>query len=228
MKYFTILLLTLSISPLFGQTKEEQQLAEFSKLSVVGRYAVEVIQGDRFHAELIYGADVEKDKLEFKFKGTELTVKYSGGALNDIDLHINITVPQLTYIEAKHGAEVRVNQNFNFNSQPLGLQSISGGKIRCHIEDTPLVEASVNQGGSISLTGSAAIANYSVTTGGTIGAVRMDAKEVKAQVSMGGEIICHATETLDAKVTSGGSIDYKGDAKVTQKVRLGGSINQLK
>lgn len=214
---------------IYAQVSKDKALGEFSKLVVIGRYDTDVKQSDRFHVRYVYeDEEVEEDKIEFSYSDEELTIRYKGGAFNDYDLKFVVEVPSLDYIEAKHGATIRVSENFDFNNKPLELQSKSGGKIRCSVAETPYLIAGVNKGGSVRVTGKAVKAKYEISAGGTIGAVGLEAKIVDAKVSMGGEIMCYASELLNAKVTSGGTISYKGDAKVKEKVRLGGDIRILR
>lgn len=213
----------------FSQETINKPLSEFSEIAIVGRYTAEIFQGDEFKVTYTLGnKEVENEKLEFSFKNDRLTIQYSGGALNDIDLHLKITVPQLTYIEAKHGVQIRVSKNFEFTKKGIEFQSYSGGKILATCNKSNWVKASVNQGGSIRIKGKTLSAEYSVKTGGTIGAANLKANKVDASVTMGGEIICHAEELINAKVTSGGTINYKGDPKkVNEKTRLGGTIEKI-
>lgn len=214
----------------FCQETISKSLSEFSEIAIVGRYTTQIFQGEEYKVsyELKKGGEVDNDKLEFSFKDKRLTIKYSGGALNDIDLHLKITVPQLTYIEAKHGTQIRVSKTFEFKQDGVEFQSYSGGKILATCNKAAWVKASVNQGGSIRIKGETISAKYSIKTGGTIGAANLKANKVEADVTMGGEISCQAIELLDAKVTSGGTISYKGEPKkVKEKTRLGGTIEKI-
>ena len=222
-------ILTLFITLSFSQETITKSLSEFSEIAIIGRYTAEIFQGDEYSISYdLSGEEVDSDKLEFSFKNDQLTIKYSGGALNDIDLHLKITVPQLTYIEAKHGVQIRVSKNFEFQSDGIEFQSYSGGKILATCNKASWVKASVNQGGSIRLKGETILAEFSVKTGGTIGAANLKANKVNASVTMGGEIICYPIELLEAKVTSGGTISYKGEPeKIKEKTRLGGTIEKI-
>lgn len=225
----SLLILTFLFSLLsIGQETLNKSLSEFTEIAIVGRYTAEIFQGNEYKVTYTLGdEEVENEKLEFSFKNDRLTIKYSGGALNDIDLHLKITVPQLTYIEAKHGVQIRVSDHFKFNKDGIEFQSYSGGKILATSNEASWIKASVNQGGSIRIKGETILAEFSVKTGGTIGAANLKANKVDANVTMGGEIICYPIELLEAKVTSGGTISYKGDPeKIKEKTRLGGTIEK--
>ena len=225
---FTATLVLLSLLSI-GQETKNKSLSEFTEIAIVGRYTAEIVQGDEHNVTYtLDDEEVENEKLEFSFKNDRLTIKYSGGALNDIDLNLKITVPQLTYIEAKHGVQIRVSDDFQFMKEGIAFQSYSGGKILATSNKASWLKASVNQGGSIRIKGETILADFSIKTGGTIGAANLKANKVNAEVTMGGEIICKPIELLDAKVTSGGTISYIGEPKkIKEKTRLGGTIEKI-
>src|SRR5690554_7896355 len=85
--------------------------------------------------------------------------------------------------------------------------------------NAPTVKAEITKGGSIRITGKTELFEPTVKTGGTIAAVRLKSKEVIANITFGGEIICGPTKILNAKVTSGGTINYTGNPDIRSEER---------
>lgn len=214
--------------PLIGQESKSFDLTKFDKLIIQGRYEAEINYGDSLKLEAVaHDSEIDFENLSLTYSDESLTIKYKGSLLEDIALNLIITLPELSYIEARAGCEIRVNKNFNFKRKPIHLFADSGGKISLKGIDAPWVKAEITKGGSILVTGNTALFDASVRTGGTVGAANLNAKKVTAEVAFGGEIICFPQEKLDASVTSGGTISYKGKPKVSQKIRLGGNIINL-
>lgn len=211
-----------------SQETKTIRLADFTEISVFGRFTVDIKYGEEPFANMIIGFDdVDPDKVQFNYSGKKLTIKYIASVISDKDLNIVIFVPNLFKINARSGAQIRVDKSFVLNNSTVTLTSASGGKIQASVE-TPWLTAAVSQGGSISIQGSAIQFDATVKTGGTIGSVSLVAKKVDAQINLGGEIICYAEEILKARVSGGGTISYLGPAEVTESIKFGGTIEKMK
>lgn len=217
-----VLAFTLSVK---AQESKYFDLTSFDKLIIQGRYTAEINYGDSLKLEAVkHDSDIDFENLSLTYSDGSLTIKYRGSLLEDKALNLIITLPKINYLEAKQGCEIRIDENFNFKQKPIHLFADSGGKISLKGIDAPWIKAEIRKGGSIRITGTTALLDASVRTGGTIGAANLTAKKVTAEVAFGGEIICNPQEKLDASVTSGGTINYKGDPKVSENIRLGGNI----
>lgn len=227
MKHLVLFITILCSLTITAQQTAEQKLADFNELIVQGRFTVEVKYSDEMKAvAVVHSDEVDLDNLSYSYTNKELKIKYGGSLLEDVDLNITIYANDLLYVEAKQGSEIRVDDDFDFKNKPISLKSDAGGKILVKLS-VPAVTAEITKGGSIRLTGRTELLNATVKTGGTIGAVNLEASKVNAKVSFGGEIICSATDALDAQITSGGTINYKGEPKLEEKIRLGGTIEEL-
>jgi len=222
-----ILVILLSLTT-YSQESKNFDLTKFDKLIIQGRYEAEINYGDSLKLEAVsHDSEIDFNNLSLTYSDESLTIKYKGSLIEDIALNLIITLPELSYVEARAGCEIRVDKNFDFKRKPLHLYADSGGKISVSGIDAPWVKAEITKGGSIRITGKTALFDASVRTGGTIGAAHLSAKKVTAEVAFGGEIICAPIEKLDASVTSGGTINYTGNPKVSQKIRIGGNIVNL-
>lgn len=94
------------------------------------------------------------------------------------------------------------------------LRSSSSGD--CDIKSlscTGNIQAQTSSSGDIHLSGKCTTAEYSSQSSGSIYAQDLKASQVKASASSGGDILCHATETLSTSTSSGGEIRYNGNPR---------------
>jgi len=228
MKKLSILFLI--IIPFLGFSQEfwSKKLSEFSTISIQGRMQVVLTSGGEYKVEAnVHGDNVDLDKLIFTYKGSNLSVRYQGGAFADVDLILTFYLPESVNIEAKQGVELRTKEGYILKKDKLTITAFAGGKISVTVASEKVI-AEIHQGGSIRLSGNTTDLDCHVFTGGTIATVSLKAQNVNASVAMGGEIITTAENNLDAKVTSGGTISYKGEPKKkTEKITLGGKIEKL-
>lgn len=229
MKYIALSIFSLLLSfSAMSQDTTKRSLNSFDDLTITGNFSVEIVQSDRNEVEILrQGDDIDLENLIFTYKKNELSIKYKGSFVDDIDINLVLyySSPILT-IDARRGVEIRMHEAGNYDSS-VSYNADSGSKILIENITAPEIKAEITKGGSIRITGSTPSFEATVKAGGTIGAANLKAEEVNAKVLAGGEIICAPTSTLNAKITSGGTISYKGDPKVTQKVSLGGTIEQL-
>lgn len=211
-----------------GKETTAYELSNFESLVVIGNFPVEVVQSDRKEAIVNKHSDkVDLNNLSFSYTNKVLTIKYSGSFVETVDLHIIIYTPSpIANVEARRGAEIRINEAGDFESS-VSYKVDSGSKMLIENINAPTVKAEITKGGSIRITGKTELFEPTVKTGGTIAAVRLKSKEVIANITFGGEIICGPTKILNAKVTSGGTINYTGNPDITQKITLGGTIEKI-
>ena len=94
------------------------------------------------------------------------------------------------------------------------LHSSSSGD--CQIQSLSCagsVQALTGSSGDIRLSGQCATAEYSSQSSGSIYAQDLKAAQVSASASSGGDILCHATESLSVSTSSGGEIRYAGNPR---------------
>ena len=229
MKYLILFLTSLFlVNSALSEETLAYELAKFDELIIIGNFPTEIVQSDKKEAIVkTQSEEVDLKNLSFSYSNNVLTIKYSGSFVETIDLHLILYYPTpIVSIEARRGAEIRVNEAGTFEST-VRYKADSGSKMLIENITAPLVKAEITKGGSIRLTGTADVFEPYVRTGGTIGAVHLKAKEVNATVAFGGEIICAPLTKLNAKVTSGGTISYTGKPEVTEKITLGGTIEKI-
>ena len=79
---------------------------------------------------------------------------------------------------------------------------------------------------SIDVSGKTGDIEASASTGGTIYAYDVEAKEGSVRSNTGAEIRVNVSDYLQARANTGGSIRYKGNPKVSSSTNTGGSIRK--
>jgi hypothetical protein len=211
----------------FSQESKTYDLSSFEELIVIGNFPVKYVKSDRKEAIVsIQDSTVELDNLSFSYSNDELTIKYSGSFVDDIDIAITMYAPKPRIIEARRGTEIRFEDAGKYD-EILTLKCRSGGKILIKNVEATDISAEVKKGGSIRIVGKTEVFHSTIKTGGEIAAVYLKAQEVEATVKFGGEILCAPKKRINATVISGGTINYTGDPEVSQKIRLGGNIAKI-
>lgn len=214
-----LLLVAISVST-FGFSQVTKDVGNFEKVSVYDRISVElipssenkvVISGDRQDdVELVNKNGNLKVKMKLKklLDGEEVQAQVYFTDLNSIDLSEGsfITSDEVIKvgnfdINTKEGAEVRLK----LDSDKASIRAVTGAKVK--------------------VSGNARILTLTGGTGGIIDAEKLNAEDVIAKITTGGEINLRASKTVDASVRAGGSIIIFGKpSSVSQKTTLGGSI----
>lgn len=222
----TILLLLTSFLTLTASAQERQLLA-FKTISVQGRMHVDILPGTEYRMEtIVKSSEIDLNKLSLTYKGDELVIKYSGGSLKNLPLDLVIHLPELSGIEAKQGAMIKVDSKLSLKGAKVYLRAFAGSTIYADI-NSDWAEFRIDQGGDIFATGTVGQLESKVTTGGNIYAAKIQCKRANAEIKFGGYIDVNTTDALQATVTSGGTIRYKGTGQVIEKISLGGKIEKM-
>ena len=205
----------------------KKNLSDYTQLIVQGRIAVILEEGKQYSAEIkIKSQDIDPDKITFVSKGNQMIIKYTGLTLRELDMVIVLKVPSIDLIESRQGARISMASNMRIKSPKIIVNVFAGGVITGKF-DVESAEVNINQGGDIVLVGTTKQLIGNVTTGGNIDAVSFIANNGVVKVRMGGSILVHFRETLNASVFSGGVIKYRGNGTLTEKISLGGTIEKL-
>ena len=226
-----ILLIGMLLSAGWMMAQEPFELpldGEFNRVTLMGNYEVTLKKGDEAKVEVINSDDdLDDDRIIAEVKGKELKLRIKMDSYKERDLEIIITYVELQEVTAKYYCVARVEDPLDAKQVELNVES--GGKIDATVKDVKRLEVSIATGGSVHVDGNADVAEYKINAGGTIGAASLNATEVIANVSMGGDIICKVDQIFKVKILSGGEVSYIGDPETfEQKVTLGGTITRIK
>lgn len=223
MKNLIILSLLLFSFFSLGATKK---IGAFSELIVNSRIIVELIHAENHVVEIDDNPEIDPEKLSLNYRGDVLTISYTGNLIKGLPVRLKLFCNNLQGIKANSGSEVSMHKDFIVNGNRIRYTAFAGGKLNVHTQ-SKYTDVEVRQGGSVSVEGKTESLTAKVTTGGIITTSFLEAQDVVAEINLGGEIICTALKTIDAKVTSGGIISYIGNPEVNKKIVLGGTIENI-
>ncbi|MCB0478947.1 MAG: DUF2807 domain-containing protein [Crocinitomicaceae bacterium] len=221
---FAILLFTA-----LNANENVRQVGDFDELLLKSKFQVSLKQGTENKVVinvLEEGEDVENLITEVNKGVLEIYTKKKD--FKDKNFHVTVYFKDLKSIHVKNDGEVFTEPDVVIKEDSISLNCSIGGKIKVSVEATSL-SATIKQGGSIMLQGSAKRFHSSVFTNGNLSASKLVNDEAWAEVKMGGTIILKPKEYLNAKVSMGGNIKYQGEPKkIDQEVKVGGEIKKIK
>ncbi|MFW5687336.1 MAG: head GIN domain-containing protein [Bacteroidota bacterium] len=197
-----------------------RDINSFEKINIKGRYKVFYTQDTT--QQLVLRADANlHEYIVTTIRNNELVIKSNQPIRSDSELHIELSNPNITHIEASANAGF-----FTRNSVTLPLLYItSNAGSEVNVEGIfESLFATQNAGSDIILRGQTNLLNLISNAGGNIDASQMEAQSASVETNAGASAIVNAEE-IDAKANAGGSIRYLGDPVFrSMNTSAGGSI----
>jgi len=196
----------------------------FDELSASGKLEVELIASS-VNKIVIEGDYSTSQQVKSKLKKTHLKLSQKGNKWNEQGLKIKVYYTELRGVSANEGATV--HWSHSFKGDKLVVRLSRGGKIKGSVSLKKL-DLSVNQGGTISISGYSQTQIININTGGKTAQFNLNSQSTYVSITGGGEAQVRASDLLDLKINAGGKIIYKGECKqIKQSVTLGGSIQKI-
>lgn len=216
--FFTAITI-LSTSFTFGQLKKN--VGDFNSLKVYDRIPVELIQSDTNSVEISGNLENQVDVVN---KNGELKIK-----MNSLNLMLGNKVNVKVYyksiydIQASQGASIFSQDNLDMFI--LKITSNEGSSIKLDI-NSKKVDAKVNSGGEILLTGETEILTVTSLAGGKFLGKELLANKAELISNAVGFIEAYVKDEVEAKTRVGGSISIFGNPTFKKEKRLaGGTIS---
>ena len=172
--------------------------------------------------------EADPSVLITEVKNGILTIYTKKKNFKDKDYHVTVYYNEIKQIHVKNDAEVITEPNNTIKADSIALYCQIGGKIKIGVQADKM-SATIKQGGSILVQGSAKLFYPKIFTGGRISSSKLKNETCFAEVKIGGEMIVRPTKYLNAKVSTGGTIKYQGKPeKIDEKISLGGTIKSIK
>lgn len=224
MKRIAIALLSLLLISLTlpAQNSENRAIRPFDELVAFGNVVVYVTQADT-QTMRIETENIEMEKVIIEVKGKVLTVKLKAGIYKkDEYATVYVTTPLIRTIKAQAGSQV-LSEN-TLTGDKLEISSWAGARVLLDVEVTS-ADFTANEGGFIEVSGKTDFLSASANNGGTLTTLDLDATEVYAKATIGGQAKVAASDHLEAVANAGGKVFYFGKPKsVDTKTSLGGKI----
>ena len=117
------------------------------------------------------------------------------------------------------------NLNMKLETNRLVSSSSSGSKLGMEILATH-VESSSSSGSNSKIIGETITHKANASSGSSLNAFGLKAKDVNARVSSGASVRVYVTESINASASSGGSIRYQGNpTQVSKETSSGGGVS---
>ncbi len=205
------------------QAQEKIEVEPFDRVAVSGQVDLKLRHGSKEEVKL-FVEGMPADKVKIKVVKGILRIQVINGFLYEGEIvKAYVTYDRLKGVKASAGARVRSDKKLK--GDELEVKSISGAEVELEV-DTDFLRVLVSEGGMLELEGRCKTQYANAATGGRYEGYHMKSDETFAKSSMGGVLLVHATEAIDAGVNMGGEVYYRGKpGKVTTKKSFGGAIS---
>ena len=206
-----------------AQKKEIRNLVSFNKLEVFGNIEVEMIISDTESIE-IFTTNVDPSEVETEVKDKLLKIKMKSNLFDD-DVKVKVILRYKEIIDISSNAAADINVKNVIKGDKLFLTATSGGRIKLKVE-LETINLKSYQGAHIDISGTVALQESFVNTGGVLSGSDFSSDEVLIKMNTGGKAEIVVNKSLDAYVNTGASLNYFGTpTKENIKTTLGGKIN---
>jgi len=221
-----LLSLTLTCASILHANGQDNSMAfksPFDHLKVSGNIHVELIVSD--NQELVFVSEGNSDDLEFKIGGGGFHLKTRTELSNSDAIEVKLYFVNLCGIEVLKGG--RVQSADTIKSKFLELDVVSGGKTELMIHVDSL-DARVNQGADIILSGTAGSQHVNAYSWGNYLAFDLEARDSYVKAATGAQVKVTTRRLLNANATSKAYVGYSGDP-VHKKIKtsVGGEVTPL-
>lgn len=198
------------------------ELSGFDRIDIATGLDAVVKQGDAFSVSATSNSTQALDNLQIEADGGMLRARFdqsfldfilSGGLVGMLlssgnALTVEITVPELTGIDASSGADVRAD---GLTSPSLDLNASSGANIEVTNVTAGMLRLESSSGADIDVSGSADTTEANASSGADIDGEKLVTNKATANASSGGGLSLHVTASIRAEASSGGDIDIYGN-----------------
>lgn len=218
MKRVLFLVLMLFTQLNFSQTTIN--LEDFDEIKTFDQLNVTLIPSDE-NKVIIDGEN--QDKVEVVNKKGVLKIRMAiTKILSGADTKVTLYFKNIQSIDANEGSIVTCKDIFKQTTIELSAQE--GAVIEAELEVENL-NAKLNSGSIINLSGKASTQKVIITSGGTLNAKNLETSQTTVSVSAGGSADVNASTLVDAKVNAGGTIFIYGKPRqIKQETFAGGTI----
>jgi len=206
----------------------EFDLSDFNRIEIsTGINAVVKIGGDFSVRAETDNTKILED-LRIKVRGRKLVADLDLGFLDSLlgknrDVTVYITLPDLTEVEGKAGADVLVSGSYG---PELFAAASSGASVLIDGLTSERVDLDASSGASVRVSGKCINLRVEASSGGSVNASKLTCEIVKAGASSGGSAAVFATNSINADASSGGGIDVEGSpTRVEVDESSGGDVD---
>lgn len=203
-----------------NQATQVFDLADFTGIAIKGSFDVNLSQGEAQYVE-VSGSQNIIDILKMDVLSDILVIDIDGCVQNE-DLIINITVPELTSVEVDGSGDVKGKTAFEGTSLLVDIDG--SGDVALDYTTTNQINVSISGSGNLDLAGSTSVFDCAVKGSGDVDAFEMTAKTATLTVDGSGNIKVTVTDELTATIKGSGDISYKGSPSINVEITGSGQL----
>ena len=202
----------------FSTAQITRDVGEFSSLKVYDKITVTLHHSGENKVES-NNSDVEIVNKNGDLKIRMIPTKVMQGD----QVQVKIYYDQLCDIQASQGSSISSDSDFDCTA--ISLVSNEGSRINLML-NTQKLDAKLNSGGMIEVSGISTEQDIIVNSGGKFSGKDLDSEKVKVASNAGGNASVNVSESVTATTRAGGVIDVYGDpGERNIKNIIGGKVN---
>jgi hypothetical protein len=224
MKKIVFVVLACSFAVAHAQQSETRDPGSFTGVKVAEGVNVYLKKGDK-ESVRVEATGTNPSNVITEVSGSYLKVHMRDGNYHGhVDVKVYVSYVKLEKLSASSAGSIF--SEGTIKSSTMEISALSAGTIEVGLESGN-VEVSASSAGDIDLKGKCSSLTVDISSAGEIDAYDLEAENVSASVSSGGEAKINVTKALVAQANSGGTIRYRGspDKSVTNS-NSGGSVKK--
>ena len=220
MKTLCTVVFFLFLADVQAQNPVEISIPQFSTIKVFDLITVNLVKSTE-NKIIITGRDAQD--VQYVLKNNLLKVRMKANKIFDgVETFVHVYYTQLDVIDGNEGAVITSNKPIKQAQLSIMVQEGARVKVGLSVDNLKLRAVS---GGIIEASGTATFQDATVNTGGIVENRKLITDHSTVKVQAGGEVMVHATESIDVNVRAGGDVNVTGSPKkVIQKTLFGGRI----
>lgn len=200
----------LGASTMFAQGSKIVSIDDFSGLKVVGNIDVELIKSDQNKADVkVITGNIDALAFTVNEEG-ELRVGFVLAKKQEFSNNkakVKLYYRELSSVKAIASAKIISKSAIVTNDLKVISSADSFVSLLLKVDN---LDANVNAGSTIILSGDAHNMNAKATSGSHFKAGQLYSNNVNAKALSGADMVVYSSESISAKANSGGNISYKG------------------
>jgi phage shock protein PspC (stress-responsive transcriptional regulator) len=211
--------LTCTTCPEKHQHNDHDELTEFDELHINGVINATIRQGDEYAVELI-GSDADKKKYNIHQDGNTLYIDFDDDDkffwkknFNWNEMKINITMPDITRLEAKGAGKMHF---INFTTDNIDMEILGAMKVygEFHVEN---LNAEVSGASELDLQGDSHTMDCTIQGASSLRAYNFEVEDATVNAHGASHAKVNVTGTLEMNKGIASGIDYKGNPTIVKK-----------
>lgn len=187
-----------------NKISELRNPGRFDGVSSSGSNRVFISQGEEFRVEL-RGSSNLINSYETKVRGNILELGYRNVSVNDDDIEVYVTMPEVEFLALSGSGEMNVRGDFPAQNN-FSLRISGSGDIRLH-DVMEVKNADIELSGS----GKARLEN-------------LQAENADVDISGSGDVRISVSGHLRSRISGSGQVFYKGDPELDSRVSGSGKV----